>query len=288
MKKYSGILLLFSLLVSGCGLSTNQRNAASRFASASSGLGDFAATEFSSLRAANITMNTKDIAIGGTAKLANIDGAFTVENVQARILAATALSAYGNLLLALVNETDSANLNNASDQFVASIKNLPNQKLDNQQLNSIGAIVYDLGDIYLEEQKAKAVRKIVNEAKADIDRILDLLIQDFNPAGLNLAQGINATILRLKADADIALATSGNNVQNKLIAIDAYSLANEQDEKTKSVNIRAAAALTALKAANTELVNTFNNDQQSSSELAALALQMNNLGTTLKVFDATH
>lgn len=284
MIKRTGILLVITLFISGCGLTVNQRDAATRFATASSGFGDFTATEFSSLREATIQMNTKDIAIGGTAKLANLDGAFAVKDITARITAATALSSYGSLLMALVGDTEETDLRNASDQFVASVKNVPGQKLSDQQLDALGTVVYDIGGFYIEYQKAKAVRKIVKDAKDDIDHICDLLIQDFNPGGLNLAQGVNSTIKRLKADADIALATSGNNVQNRVIAIEAYKFADDQSERAKVIDSQATSILNALKPANTELVKAIDDDHQSSTDIKSLALQLKNLGTALKVF----
>jgi hypothetical protein len=277
------IPLVLSLVVSGCGLSVTQREATTRFAAASSGLGEFSANELSSLREATIQMNTKDIAIGGMANIQNLDGAFNLDDVSARINAAMALSSYGSLLLALVDETQEAELKSASTQFVDSVKGVRGKTLNDAQLEGLGTVVYSIGGFFIEYQKAEAVKKIVKESKADIDHICDLLIQDFSRTGLALFQDVDKSATQLKADSAIALASS-HDVENKLIAIEAFKLADDQKAKAKTIGDQAVATLKTLKLANAELANSLDNDSQSLADVKALGVNMKNLGLALKVF----
>jgi hypothetical protein len=130
--------LLF--LLSGCGLTGTQQQAAARFARASAGLGEFTAKEFSGLRELTIEMNTRDVVINGKAKLTDLDESLNPADVSARISAATALSSYGQLLLSLVEETQEAELKAASDDFVDSFKHVSEKTLSDDQLEELGTL----------------------------------------------------------------------------------------------------------------------------------------------------
>ncbi len=171
------------LVLAGCGLTGAQREAAAGFARATAEVGEFTAKEFSGLRGLTIEMNTYDVAINGTADPNNLDESLDLDRVAARVAAATALSSYGQLLLSLVEETQEAELKAASDNFVASFKNVSDKRLNDAQLDALGTLVQGVGGLLIERKKAIAVKRIVKDAKPDVDTICDLLIRDFNRTG---------------------------------------------------------------------------------------------------------
>lgn len=289
MKKQLAILLTTSLLV-GCGLNLNQREAAARFANASSDLGSFSEKELINWREVIIQMNSKDLAVGGTtAKLNDLDGAFDAEDIKARINAAVALSAYGNLLISLVDESQADNLKNAALQFSDSVKGVSGKALSDMQLESLGTVVYNIGGVFLEWQKAKAVKQIVLQSKTDVDHLCDLLIQDFDSKGMGLVQNIINTSVQLKDDADTALdslkeqGASHTHIVDKLIAIEAYKLADDQKVRTKKVGGQIVESLKALKTANAELVNALENNTESLSDIKLLGVKLKDLGLALRL-----
>jgi hypothetical protein len=280
-------VLTLSLIISGCGLSVTQREAATRFASASTSVGDFSTKEFAAMRDVTIQMNTKDIALGGKAKINDLDGAFDVDDVAIRINAAIALSAYGDLLLALVDDRQSRDLRNATMQFEDSLRGVSGRTLSDADLDNLGALVYNIGGFFLEQQRAKALKQIVLRSKTDVDHLCDLLIQDFNPTGLNLLHAVDNTSKRLKVDADMALAAQKDNPKSKLFAIQAYRLADSQRTRVKKTGAQAVAVLTALKSANAELVNALENNSEFLVDTRLLGVKMKNLGLALKVFSGS-
>ena len=281
MIKRLMIILILCLFNSGCGLNAVQRESVTRFASASTGLGKFSAKELTAWRDITIQMNSKDIAMGGIGKLNDLDGAFNPDDVQARIHAAQALTAYGHLLSSLVG-SNNGELKNAALQFEDSIKGVSDKNLSNNQLDILGSVVYNIGGLFVEWQKAKALKEIVLQTKPDIDKLCDLLITDFDPRALNLAQAIANTSNRLKGDADITLSAS-SNIQDKLIAIDAYKLADEQKSRLKKIAAYVVETLKVLKSANTELANALENDSETLDETKLLGIKMKELALALQV-----
>lgn len=269
-------------LLAGCGLTRTQQQAAIRLARASAGLGEFTATEFSGLREVTIEMNTLDVAINGKARLTDLDESLNPADVSARIGAATALSSYGRLLLALVQDTQEAELKAASDDFVSSFNRVSGKTLRDDQLEALGTTVQNIGRLFVEHKKARAVKRIVKDAQADVDKICDLLISDFNRTGLRIGQGVDVTIKRLKADADVALATSGVDYRSRLVAVEAYKLADSADDRLNVLGIQAVNTLEALKSANRQLVRALENDKLSTADIKALGTQIKELADAAK------
>jgi hypothetical protein len=269
------VSLLFSL--SGCGLTGTQQQATARFARASAGLGEFTAKEFSGLREVTIAMNTRNIVINGEAELKNLDESLDPDVVSVRISAATALSSYGRLLLSLVEETQGEEIKAASDDFVDSFKRVSGKTLSDQQLEALGTVVQGIGRLFVEQRKATAVKRIVKEAQPDVDHICDLLIADFNRTGLRVGQGVDVTITRLKADAKIALSTPGVDHQRRMVAVEAFKLADDVNNRLSVLGTQAVKTLTTLKSANQQLVSAMENDESSIADIQTLGKQIKEL-----------
>jgi hypothetical protein len=274
--------IVMILLLPGCGLTGSQQEASARFARASADLGAFTAREFSGFRELTIEMNTRDIALDGEAKLTDLDEALDPEDLSARIGAATALSSYGRLLLALVEETQEAELKAASNNFVDSFKRVSGKKLDDSQYEALGTLVQEIGGMVVAHKKAKAVKRIVQAAEPDVDKICDLLIQDFSPTGLGVGQGVDVTYKRLKADADVALATPGRDYRNRLIATEAFQLADDAENRLTALAPQAVKTLMTLKKANAQLADAMKNNELSIDDIKALGKEIKQLADTAR------
>lgn len=284
MKAISRILLIVFIIASaGCALTSTQKEATSRFAQASADIGDFSATEFSHFRAATIDMNVTSIALRGKAKLLdangepNLDETLKPKAVIERVKSAQALSSYGRLLLSLVNDTQEEELKQASSHFVNSFKSVSKRNLTDAQLEGLGQFVQSIGTLWVEAKKAKAVKAIVPAASADVDNLCDLLINDFSPTALNIAQGFDATISNLVADASIALKDNSVSYTDRLIAIDGMRKAWDEREYLANISSQAVATLKQLKAANVQLKQSLENDNLSIADIQAVGQQANEL-----------
>ncbi|MGR9074245.1 MAG: hypothetical protein ACU833_14390 [Gammaproteobacteria bacterium] len=276
-------LLSTLLILTGCGLNPVQKEGVSRFAKASGGLGEFSAVSLSQYREATIEMNTLDNIIRSQVKTVDLDESFDVEDIAARISAATALTSYGRLLMALVENTQEAELKDASDEFVDSFRNVSGKKLNDDQLESLGILVQRLGGLFVEYKKAKAVKKIVLDTEKDVDLLCDLLIADFSRSDLGLMQGFDDTIKRLKVDADIALAEATGQGEREL-AMGAYRMAVSNEAKLNTVITQAVQTLNALKKANSQLAAALREDSNSISDIRAMGAEFKELSDAIRVF----
>ena len=271
------LVMLFAFASAGCALTSTQREATSRFAQASMEIGDFTSNEFSHFRSATIDMNTTSIAINGHAKADNLDGAFNPDDTIERVKAAQALSSYGKLLLSLVNDTQAAELKQASNNFVDSFKSISNKKMTNSQLEVLGQSVQAIGSILVEAKKAAAVKTIVPAVTNDVNTSCDLLINDLTPSTSQLATGFDATIRQLTQDSDSFLEKPDKSYTDRLIASDGRRKAQEENDHLAQISSQAVKTLSALKAANAQLVNALNDDSLSIADIKTLGKEANTL-----------
>jgi hypothetical protein len=276
-------LLFLALLASGCALSPDQREAAARFAMASRDVGEFAAREFTHLRTATIDMNVTSVAIGGTADKSNLDEALDVDRVVARVKAARALTSYGTLLWALVSETQEAELKRASDDFVDSVRSVSGHRIGDSQLQGLGQLVQRIGALWVEARKSEAVKRIVPAVAPDVDALCELLIADFSEDSLHVGQGFDATITRLRVDADIALADPSTRYADRLVAMRGQKQAEAASAHLHVISGQAVTTLQALKSANAELDKAIRDDSLSVAEIQAVGVQIKSLKTALEV-----
>lgn len=189
MNGMRGVLLAgviaAAMVLGGCGLSSAQRQATVRFADATSALAELSAQEFKQSRLDVIEMNTARRRLGDTGVRAEVlDENFELSAVQARVDMVEALSRYADLLKALATGSESANLQTASDNLVASLTRLGKVKglelnASAEQLGSLGSIVRTAGEAVTEQMRADAVREVVLRARPVIRGISELLKRDF-------------------------------------------------------------------------------------------------------------
>lgn len=282
MKK---IIFLFSTItiLSGCGLTPVQQEAVSRFAKASGAIGEISASSFSQSRDAVIKMNVMSIAVNGTGDIKNLDGPLDPDRIFQRISATTSLKSYGELLLALAENTQEAELKEASNNFVDSFKSVSNKKLTDEQLESLGIIVREIGGLFVEYKKAQAIRKIVLETEDDVQLICTLLENEFDKHYPATAMAFDDAIKRLRVDSNIALSEE-KGIQNRLIAIEAYQLAITNKEKLDDLAKRIKSLVSSLKKANTQLVGAIKNESHSISDIRAMGAQFKELSDAIRVF----
>jgi len=271
------LLVLFIATSAGCALTSTQKEATNRFAQASEEIGDFSSTEFSHFRSSTIDMNTTSVILYGNAKPDDLDGAFDSDQVVERVKSAQALSSYGKLLLLLVNDTQEAELKQASNNFVDSFKSVSGKQLSDSQLEGLGQLVQAIGSVVVESRKAEAVKKIVPAAANDVNTLCDLLIKDFTPSANQLATGFDITIRQLKQDTDSFLEKPGKSASDRLIAIDGRKRAQEEKDHLAQISSQAVKTLEALKKANTQLVNALKDDSISIEDIRTLGKEANTL-----------
>ena len=118
-------LACVALLLTGCGLSVQQRAAVQRFSAATADFADIGTSEFVRSRTDVLEMNKLRLQLqDDTLKPSQIDEHFTVERVKVRVDAVGALKEYAELLLVLATSSQEPQLRNAADSLVASLRKL--------------------------------------------------------------------------------------------------------------------------------------------------------------------
>jgi phosphoglycolate phosphatase-like HAD superfamily hydrolase len=280
-RRLAASLLTLTFGLAACGLTAAQREAARRFSHASTEVGTFAAAELPSMREATMALNTASVSIG-TEKPGDLDGPFDPVVMPPRVLAAEALADYGRLLLALVEDTQAEELAAASDHFVASASKATGRDLSDEQLQAAGKVVVFFGRGIVEHRKARAIKAIVPKYQPVVDQLCDLLHDDFATTGLHLAQGLDAAIFRVQADADIALAETHGAKAQRAAAAEALRLADQTRARIDVVYPNAVKSLEALKRANAQLGAALRDDSLGIEDIKAFAEDAEELRASAK------
>jgi hypothetical protein len=273
------------LALSACGLTATQRAAVRNFSEATAAFGEASASEFVHMRDATIRMNGARAQLAGPGdEVGSLEGPFSVEAVTVRTRAANALRDYGALLQALVDDTQEAELQTASDRFVASVRGLPggDKRLSDAQLAAIGRLVQMGGRFLVEAKKKEAITRIVPEADPQVAVLCDRLAADFDPDGARLATGFGVAADLLRTDAGTAIRRA-RDPETRAAATAAYELAVTSRARTDAVHAPASAAALELKGANHALSEAIASNEVTREDLQNYAVTVQTLVETLKV-----
>ena len=254
--------LAFSLavalvLLTGCALSARQKAAVGQFSESATTLGDVTSSQLKAMRDGTVEMTKQRLLLAGKSRDPNLgdqtslDRGFEVSRVETVSGAAQVLAAYGKSLTALVNDSQSAELQEASRDLVASLGRVPEAKdrLSDKQLEAIGTVVQEVGGLWVEWKRKEAVTTIVREARPAVDRLCDLLARDFAPG-----TGWVALQLQVIEDPLIAEATNvlydGRSYDERKRASAAIDLVHGNRMRRTEVLKRVTDAAVAMKKAN--------------------------------------
>lgn len=272
--------------LSACGLTTTQRAAVRNFSQATAAFGEVSAGELARMRDATIRMNAARVELAGGAgeDIESLEGAFTIQAVMARAQAANTLGAYGELLQALVDDTQEKELQTAADRFVASVRGLPGteKSLTDDQLASIGKLVQLGGSLVVEAKKKDAIEKIVPAANPQVATLCDLLAADFDPDDTRLAAQYVLAANLLLADAGTVVRRA-KDPETRAAATAAYQLAYDSRARAKAVLVPASRAARELKRANQSLTDAINSDAVTPEDLDNYAATVRTLVDAIKV-----
>jgi len=278
------------LLLTGCALSTKQKAAVSQFSDSAATLGDVTSSQLKAMRDGTVEMTKQRLLLAGRSRdpklgdQASLDRGFEVSRVETVTGAAQALAAYGKSLAALVTDSQSAELQAASRELVASLGRVPEakEKLSDKQLEAIGTVVQEVGGLWIEVKRKEAVTTIVRESRPAIDRLCDLLARDFAPG-----TGWVALQLQVIEDPLIAEATNvlydGRSYDERKRASDAIELVHDNRMRRTEVLKRVTDAATAMKKANEALAQAVEDSTWSAQDIQAFAERAQSLRAAVKI-----
>lgn len=190
-RRLTMVAVLATFIVASCALNPKERDAVSKFGKAASALGKTGYDQLVQMRQETIEMDARRLAITGPVKgtpgLDDLDRALDPKAVESRMKAMKALQKYGEALKTLLDESRKDQIDKASADFAASIGEVDELGLSQDQINALSKAVAAIGKVVVEEVRAKKIRESVSYVHEDLDRLSDLLITCFDPNGADLA-----------------------------------------------------------------------------------------------------
>lgn len=272
------VLGLILTLGTGCALSAKQKSAINQFSDSAATLGNVTSSELKAMRNGAIKMTMERLLLGGKSKDPNLgdqttlDRGFELSRMEAVVGATRALAAYGQTLTALVDDTQSGDLNTASQEFVASLGRVSEaqKRLTDEQLEAIGAAVQEVGTFWIDWKRKQAVTTIITHSQQSVDNLCDLLIRDFDPQKGWVALQLQVIENPLLAESTNAL-YDGATYNEREIALEAFRLAHGSKMRRTEVLTRVVDAAVAMKQANAAIVGALERPGWSTQDIRAFA-----------------
>jgi len=269
-------------------MTQSQKTAVGNFASASKHIGEFVSKEFAELRKDTIEMNVQRIQLNSKAEYKDIDSGLDPEDVKARVSAANALSEYGRLLLALVEHSEAKELKQAASSFQDSMQTVPNMKITQEQLDIMDKVLRMGGGYIVELIRLKYVKRFVSSYQKQIDKLCDLLINDFSTAsegGTGFICDYENTIGLLENTVRRILRKPSSFEERKLAVI-AYQNVVDNKAYLKLVAAKAKSSILAIKEKNSKLMAALNRDKQKIKDIKTISLTIKELGDAVRALSS--
>jgi hypothetical protein len=287
LRRWRPLVAMVPLLIvqSACGLTTAQKEAVSQFGRASTGFGAAVSTELVDMRNTVIDLNSNVLALAPKRLTSrDLDGAFTLRNVDARVRAANVLQTYGELLVALVEDTQAKELQTAAGNFTTSVRGLDPDKvrLSDADLDAAGKAVAAVGGLIVEHKKAQALKIIVPKAHPQVEQLGRLFAGEFEPEKGEMAVNFGAEVLKATGATDSVLDAERATVSDRAVAAVAYRKASDAALKAKAVFPDLHKGAVTMVAAHARLVEALANDRIQIDDIKSFAKTVQSLVASVR------
>lgn len=273
--------LVVAAVLSGCGLTVQQKAALDQFSTATRELSMAAQTELQKSRQDVIEMNRLRLELGdSTADVTNLDSFLTLTRTTERLIALQALEDYGGLLTKLVGTASQEALLDAGKTFVGNLRQMKGVPLTESEAEGIGKAVAAVGGLFVEHKRASALRRVVETAHAPVLAVIDLVKRDFDPAADFWNAGYRQTALDLKGHA-VAISSSApeNDLASKQSIQRAKTMAAENMDRFQRVSNEISALSITLAEAQRNLRLVLNPSELNVQSIDQLTTQVREFRT---------
>lgn len=283
-------LIAINLIIalSGCGLTNQQIIATQSFGTATTTIGALGEEEFVNIRNSIIEMNKALVSIDSTKTADNLvfDNPTLAAPTAQRVAASKALKAYGELLVELVTDDQTENLEKAASDLVNNTSTALHKDPTEQQKAAIEKAIVGLGSFWVEHQKAQTTKEIVLAYSQPVNELAELLGKDFSigNGAMGYLKAYEVTAQRLKT-ASMRFVNGGATYtySERERAVQAFSLAELAISRAASLSQQATLSVDALKKANTELAEVISHKEYSTADIKGFAQQIQGLVNTYRV-----
>lgn len=273
--------LVLVVVVSGCGLTIQQKAALGQFATATRDLSVAAQAEFQKSRQDVVDMNRLRLELGdANADVTKLDSLLTLDRTRDRIVALQALEDYAGLLNKLVGTVSEGELLEASNTFVGNLKQVKGIQLTDLEAEGIGKAVAAVGGLYVEYKRAAAVRQVVETAHTPVLAVIDLVKKDFDPNADFWNAGYRQATVDLRGHAvSIAGSVPANDLASKQSVQRAKTMAVENMSRFSEVSKQITALTVSLADAQKNLRLVLNPSELNVQSIDHLTAQVREFRT---------
>jgi hypothetical protein len=198
----------------------------------------------------------------------HLDGGLTTDVVATRVRAAKAVQTYGELLIAVVDDTQQTELQDATSAFTKSLRGFDpaNVKVSDEQLNAFGQIVQTIGGWWVEHSKKQALVAILPAASARIKDVCEVFAAELDTGG--------PLAMEVYARGQLALSAASRVLYSQTASLQDHQAAAQLSQQGASLTLKAAMlcpqlhqSATQLITAHAKLVGVLGSDTTSLKDL---------------------
>lgn len=316
-------LMFAAVMLTGCGLTVQQKADSTAIAKATVASGQFASDNLAQLRRHVIDLQVAYHKINPRAKCLDtgmgtcalpLDKGIRTDDLTARIALSDALAAYGQAIDSLINADHKEEIAEAADELNGSLASAAEKSdaldLSEDQLDAISGLVEVAGRWNLERQRQHALQEIAPGYASVINQVTPLLIHDFtlqwnSPCRPEFRDGradgapstgdskqagmldvYCKTAYDLKRHARRIIDARNAEPAYHTVrsdAVDAYVLAHNAQVNGYILSSNGSKLLSKLHDSAEELGNVANDKHYSSKDIKALGKDLKSLSSSLKV-----
>jgi len=303
-------LLLISMSLGACGLSTAQTDATIKFADAATQFGNVTSTELGYMRDQTVAMNTafyripdlptKDRAANSSEEIgvpADIDAEgyknlaqyFASDWYPVFLSGPVAMSAYGSAITSMLNADNSNQIKQASDNLAAALKAIPDSPVSAASSAAISGLSQQLTEWLLADMKAHAIRAVVDNANMAVDEICSKVGTDFmaKSDAKSLPWRFSETAKLLYASSEQGLKNHKTQPQPRADSLSGFILAQSALDNVNTTFPKIVEASKTCGSANTALVEALHNRSYNIKDIENFFQQAKELYTNVKGLAAT-
>lgn len=311
------IHLLILPLLSGCGLTLEQKQQVSQFATATEGVSSTTIEQFKSTRDKIVELERRVLIMRNKIKkkklekklnTLDLDGGMNVSGLAIRISTLKALGEYGALLNALASDSQADAITNAMSDFLTQLESAgkrknPNLTLDADKKSSFAGIVGMAASWSLEKEKKKQLKNIVKIYTPEISNLSTYLKDDVvltesspcikkdkRPSTRLIKKGVIdhycISVQKALSLSKTKLLNGGLRFNERSFSYDTYVLARSALDEIKLMSKQGKKSIERLIKANESLSTVINDDKIKKDDIKAFAEQIKELKNLVQILAA--
>lgn len=306
MLQKSACLLIIALILSGCGLTPIQKQQVAQFATATESVATITQEQFKTTRDKVIELERRRLIMRNEVppKSFDLDGGLSETGIATQIVTLKALQSYGDILNKLATNDQGEAIAKAATNFMIQFEAAKQTqdatyKLDESKKNAVLGTIGIVSTWFVESEKKKYIKPIVEAYFKDIGNLAGLLKNDLTLREDSLCieesqrkQAISKTgiidIYCTSADAVSELAgdvlkEKGHSYQEREFAYNSYVLAQQAKAEISTLSSQGDKLVSKLSQANDQLLKVIEDDSYTADDIKAFVKQVEELQTYIKV-----